>query len=180
MMIALFLVFAAVVALVVILRLAVSRKLEVANPAVLAGRIQPMDVEAFRNLVDAVEDEYLRDRLPPADFRAVRRARLQAAAAYVQAASRNAAVLIRIGQATMLSADPQVADAAQQLVNCALLLRRNATVAMARIYIAWAFPASGVRGARLADRYERMNGSALLLGRLQNPVAGARFSVAAR
>ena len=35
----------------------------------VAARIQPVDVEAFRNLVNPAEDEHLRRRLPPAEFR---------------------------------------------------------------------------------------------------------------
>ncbi|PYQ43466.1 MAG: hypothetical protein DMG99_06570, partial [Acidobacteria bacterium] len=77
MTLAIILVVAAALALVFILSITVSRSLQVSNTS-LAGRIQPLDLEAFRNLTDAAEDEYLRRHLRPADFRRVRRERLRA------------------------------------------------------------------------------------------------------
>ncbi len=173
---AIILVVAAAVALGTILGLAVWRGLEAKAGAGLAETIQPLDLEAFRNLTDPGEDEYLRRRLPPARFRAVRRARLRAMAAYVQAAGRNAAVLVRVGEAARTSSDPRVADAAHQLVNQALLLRRNTTVAIARIYIAMPWANSRLGAPRVVDDYEQLSDSAMLLGRLQNPATTVRLS----
>lgn len=171
------LVIAAVLALVVILGAAATRSLETSRgSAGMAGAIRPIDIEAFRNLIDPAEDDYLRRRLPPARFRAVRRERLRAMAAYVHVAGSNAAVLVRAGEAALASGDPRVAEAAHQLVNDALLLRRNATVALARIYLALAWPTSGIAPVRVVDRYERLSGTAMLLGRLQNPAVPVRLS----
>ncbi|HKN15354.1 MAG TPA: hypothetical protein VJX47_00315 [Candidatus Sulfotelmatobacter sp.] len=170
------LVFAAVVALGIIVRLAVSRSLPAKLNSSLATTIRPIDVEAFRNLINPAEDDYLRRRLPPAEFRSVRRARLRAIAAYVRVAGRNAGVLVRVGESALASGNPQFTESAQRLLNDALLLRRNATVALARIYIALAWPNSGVAAVRVVDRYERLSGSAMLLGRLQNPATPVRLS----
>src|SRR5580692_8692553 len=117
MNLAIVLVVAAVAALVIILRLAVTQSLQVKQSSSLAVAIQPIDVEAFRNLINPAEDDYLRRRLPPVDFRHVRRERLRAMAAYVQTAAVNAAVLIRVGEAALASGDTRIADAARQLVN---------------------------------------------------------------
>ena len=54
MTLAIVLVVFAVFALVLILRVTVSRALQVSGSDSLAPRIEPLDVEAFRNLVDAV------------------------------------------------------------------------------------------------------------------------------
>ncbi|MFZ0197809.1 MAG: hypothetical protein WB523_23930 [Candidatus Sulfotelmatobacter sp.] len=176
MNLAVILVFGAVVALGIIVRLAVTHSLQTKEGALSAGSMQPIDLEAFRNLINPAEDEYLRRRLPPAEFRLVRRARLHAMAAYVQVAARNATVLVGVGEAALASGDPRVAEAAQQLVNHALLLRRNTTVALARIYLALVYPGSGFAAVRVIDRYEQLSGSAMLLGRLQNPAAAVRLS----
>jgi hypothetical protein len=173
---AIIIVIAAALALGVILRLAVSQSLQARRSANLAATIRPIDVEAFRNLIDPAEDHYLRRRLPPAQFRIVRRARLRAMAGYIQVAAGNAAVLVRVGEAALAAGDPRIAEAAQQLVNDALLLRRNTTVALARIYIALAWPNSTFAALRVFDRYERASGSAMLLGRLQNPAVAVRLS----
>jgi hypothetical protein len=176
MTLAIVLVIAAVLSLVFILRITVSRSLQVSADSSLAGHLQPIDVEAFRNLVDPAEEVYLRRRLSPRQFRMVRRERLRAIAAYVQVAGRNAALLVHIGTIAMESGNEQVSEAAQRLVNDALLLRRNATYAILRIYIAQALPAWDLTASPVLISYERITGSAMLLGRLQNPAAPVRIA----
>jgi hypothetical protein len=176
MNLAIVLVIAAMAALGVVLRLAVNNGRHSTGNSNLAATIRPIDVEAFRNLINPAEDHYLRHRLPAGHFRRVRRARLRAMAAYVQVAGNNAAVLMRAGEAALASGDPRLAEAARQLVDHALLLRRNTTVALARIYMALAFPNSTFAAVRVVDRYEQVSGSAMLLGRLQNPAAAVRLS----
>ena len=171
MNLAIILVVAAVVALGVIVRLAVSRR-----SLSSATAIRSLDVEAFRNLINPAEDQYLRRRLPGAQFRQVRRARLRAMAAYVQIAGENAGALVSIGEAALASGDPKVAQAARQLVEDALLLRRNTSLALARIYVALALPSSNFAAVRVVERYEQVSGSAMLLGRLQNPRTAVRLS----
>ena len=176
MNLAIILVVAAAVALGVILRLTITRSLQAKGNSNPAATIRPIDVEAFRNLIDPAEDQYLRGLLPPAQFREVRRARLLAMAAYVQVAGGNAAVLVRMGESVLARGDPRFAEAARQLVDDALLLRRNTTVALLRIYMALAWPNSPFAAGRVIDRYEQVSGSAMLLGRLQNPAAAVRLS----
>jgi len=176
MSLAIVLVIAAALALIFILGAAVSRSLQISAGAGLAGQIQPIDVEAFRNLIDPAEDDYLRRRLSAPELRLMRRERLRAMAAYVQTAGRNAAVLIRMGQAALTAGDADTAEAARQLVDNALLLRRNATFALLRIYVALAWPNSGLAVAPILGDYERLNGSAMLLGRLQNPAVPVRLA----
>ncbi len=176
MNLAIVIVISAVLALVIILSVAVTRGLQVKGSAGAPVAIRPIDIEAFRNLIDPEEDRYLRRRLPPAQFRAVRRERLRAMAAYVHIAGSNAGVLVRVGEAALASGDPNLAGAAQEMVNDALLLRRNATVALARIYLALALPNSRFAAVRVIERYEQLNGTAMLLGRLQNPGVPIRLS----
>lgn len=176
MTIAVVLVIAAVLSLVVIVRLALSRSLQISPGASLAAQIRYIDIEAFRNLVSPDENEYLHHRLSAGEFRKVRRERLRAMAAYVQTAGHNATVLARIGQSAMTASDAHTAEAARQLVDQALELRRNATFALFQIYIAVALPNSSMAAGSLLQGYERLNGSAMLLGRLQNPAAPLRIS----
>jgi hypothetical protein len=176
MTLAIILVVAAAVALAFILGIALFRSRQISQGASLAGQIQPIDVQAFRNLVDPAENDYLRRRLPPAQFRMVQRQRLRALAAYVRAAGRNAAVLVRMGQGALSEGEAHTSEAARQLVDNALLLHRNATFALLRIYVALAWPNSGLAVAPILNEYERLNGSAMLLGRLQNPAAPVRLA----
>ncbi|MGA8503547.1 MAG: hypothetical protein WB683_18485 [Candidatus Sulfotelmatobacter sp.] len=176
MTLAIVLVIIAAVALGIILRLAVGRSLQAREGTRLSATIRPIDIEAFRNLVNPAEDDYLRQRLPREQFRAVRRERLYAMAAYVHVVADNAAALVRVGQAAVASGDPRLAGAAQRVVNDALLLRRNSTVVLLRIYLALAWPNSGFATMRLVDGYEQLSGAAMLLGRLQNPAVPVRLS----
>jgi len=176
MTLAIVLVAAAVMGLVVIFSLTIKRSLQTRNRETLPGSIRAIDMDAFRNLTDPAEDEYLRRRLRPAQFRAVRRERLRAMAAYIEVIAANAGVLVRAGQAALASGDPRLAEAAHALVDDALLLRRNTTVAMFQIYLALAWPQSSFAAVRVVDRYERLSGSAMLLGRLQNPAMAVRLS----
>jgi hypothetical protein len=176
MILAIVLVITAAFALAIILSVAVTRSLPSKGSRGTGAAIRPIDIGAFRNLIDPAEDSYLRRRLPAAQFRVVRRERLRAMKAYVQVASSNAAVLVRVGEAALASGDPQVAGAARQLVNDALLLRRNTGIALARIYMALAWPYSGFAAVRVVERYERLSGAAMLLGRLQNPAVPVRLS----
>jgi hypothetical protein len=176
MNLAILIVIASAVALVAILRIATSRSLRAPGNNELIGRIQPVDVEAFRNLVNPADDEYLRTHLRPRQFRHVRRERLRATAAYVQIAGQNAAVLVQLGEAALATGNPLTAEAARKLVNDALFLRRNSALALAKIYVGMALPGSGFNTDRIVEGYEHLNGSAMLLGRLQNPTNPVRLS----
>ena len=176
MTLALVLVIAAAFALVLILGLTVSTHLQLSPGSALSQRIEPIDIEAFRNLVSPAETLYLRRRLPAGEFRTVQRLRLHAAASYIRVAGRNATVLIRIGQAALSASDPATAEAARQLVDNALLLRRNATFALLRIYVALAWPQSALAAAPIVYGYEQLNSRAMLLGRLQNPAIPVRIA----
>ncbi len=176
MTLAIILVIFAAVALGIILRLAVVRTLQAKERNPSAATVRPIDIEAFRNLINPAEDDYLRRRLPSAQFRVVRRARLYAMAAYVHAVANNAAALVRVGQVAVASGDPRLAEAARRVVNDALLLRRNTTMALLRIYLALAWPNSGFAALRVAEHYEQLSGAAMLLGRLQNPAVPVRLS----
>ncbi len=85
--------------------------------------IRAVDVEAFRNLIDPGEEEYLRTNLSPAEFRRIQRERLRAAVEYVSCAAHNAAILLRLADAGRRSSNPATAEAAQKLVDNALRLR---------------------------------------------------------
>jgi hypothetical protein len=174
MILVIILVFVALTTLAVVFGVAISRGLRARPHAAEAMQIEPLDVEAFRNLVDPAEEAYLRRRLASAEFRIARRARLRALAAYVQAAARNAAVLISVGENAMASPDPQTADAARQLVNQALLLRRNAFFALVRVYVAFAWPNASIAAISILEAYGEMSGSAMLLGRLRDPAVPVR------
>jgi len=138
------------------------------NPA---AHIQSVDVEAFRNLVDPREKEFLRSRLRPAEFRRIQRERLRAAAEYVSGAAANAAILMRIAQAARRSPDAATAEAAEKLANDAIHLRRFAFRALAQIYVGIIIPSARISPAGVAEGYEQLTRRVVMLG-LQYPTRG--------
>ena len=176
MNLAIVIVVAAVLALALMVGLAASRALRPASSSSLEGRLQPIDVAAFRNLMDSSEDEYLRRHLSPRQFRTTQRSRLRARAAYVRVAGKNAAVLVAMGQAALTTDDARTQEAALHLVNDALLLRRNATFALILIYAGMAWPNYSTAATSILDRYERLSEAAMLLGRLRNPAVPLRVT----
>jgi hypothetical protein len=142
----------------------------------LAGHTRPVDIDAFRNLMDPREEEFLRAHLFPGEFRAVQRERLLAALDYVRSTTHNAAVLLRLGEAATRSADPRVAMAGQRLIDSALRLRVYALLAMARLYFGAAMPGVPLSVGSLLDSYQHLSGLATQLAVMEHPARGARLS----
>jgi hypothetical protein len=124
----------------------------------------PVDIEAFRNLIDPKEEQYLREKLEPAEFRRVQRQRLGAAVEYIHGASRNAGVLLHMADVARQSTDPAIVQSAEELIERATRLRLYAYRAIPRLYLAIAFPGWRVSSIRVADGYEEMARQAASFG----------------
>jgi hypothetical protein len=138
----------------------------------LASRLRSVDVDAFRNLIDESEERFLRERLPPWEFRRVQRERKLAAVEYIWCAAQNAAVLIRLGEAARQNSDPAIAAAAEKLVENALRLRLYAFQAVPRLYVTAVFPWAHTSPNFIADTYDTMTRQVVMLGCLQYPTRG--------
>jgi len=137
----------------------------------LAGHIRSVDIEAFRNLIDPEEEDFLRHRLPPAEFRKIQRERLRAAVEYISCAAQNAATLLRLGEAARGSPDPATAEAAEKLVDHAIRLRLYAFQAIPRLYFGIILPGWHPSSLRVVESYEQLTRQVVRLG-LQYPVQG--------
>ena len=172
------------IALVILSALALLFLIRLAKGQAIASRLNDnpaesirfVDVEAFRNLIDPDEEEYLRSKLQPAVFRKIQRERLRAAAEYIVCAAHNAAVLLSLAEAARSSPDPGVAAMAEKLRDNAIRLRLYALQAIPRIYISMVLPAGRPSPVRVADRYEQMTRQVVLLG-LQYPMPGVSNSL---
>jgi len=146
-----------------------SLEIQIQNPA---GQLRSVDVQAFRNLIDPQEEDFLRTRLRPAEFRKIQRERLRAAIEYISCASHNAGVLLRLSDAASQSSEPATVAAAERLRENATRLRLNALQATGRLYLALAFPSAPAYAARVAESYEQMTRQVVMLG-LKYPTHGA-------
>lgn len=174
----LILVVFAVLALVVFLLRLPGRAGDRTDERDLAQPLELVDLDAFRNLVDPDEEDFLRANLPPAEFRAVQRQRLRAAVDYVAGVSRNASCLLRLGLAARRSSEPQVAEAGRHLVDNAMRLRLYAIMAVGKLYARIAFPGAILEPAGIVSHYQEMSNWAALLGRLQHRESEASVSSA--
>ncbi len=162
----------------ILLRAARGQRFNIREVSQLESRTQPVDLAAFRNLVDGDEDEFLRAQLPAAEFRRLQRQRMLAAAEYVRRTAHNAAVLLNLGESVRREADPEVAERARQLVNSALRLRMNALLALGTLYVRILLPGSHISLIKVIDTYETLTERAVRLTRVQNPAYAARVSAA--
>jgi hypothetical protein len=120
---------------------------------VSAGPLTAVDLDAFENLIDPEEDQYLRVELSPSEFRDVQRARIQAAMVYVAALSRNAHRLVEVGQSARYHTNPEVAAAGAEIVQRALRLKLWCLLAFVRLNAANLFPNVLTPSSRIANQY---------------------------
>ncbi len=163
---------AGVLAFLLLLYLAKGHQATGGNLDELTSQLRPIDVDAFRNLIDPREEEFLRQRLPVREFRSVHRERMLAAVEYVWCAAQNAAILIRLGEAAKQDSDPAVSTAAGKLVDNALRLRLYAFQAVPRLYLGILFPHTSLRPYLIAETYDIMTRQVVMLGCLRYPTRG--------
>lgn len=115
-----------------------------------------LDIEAFRNLVDPSEEAFLREHLPPAKFRNIKRQRAWAALIYTWEAGKAAKALAMVGQAAQRSSNPATAASGVQVAENALRLRLQTI--RASFYLLGEVLLPGLKGGTLpplVDQYRR-------------------------
>ena len=142
-----------------VLRTVVRRRRAVHDLHQLQRKLRQVDLQAFCNLVNSQDEQYLRERLPAREFRKVQRLRARAAAEYVRHAAANALVMLQIAEAARASADGATALAAQQVVNSAVRLRLYALVVLVRLNAEIVFPGVLTYSLPFARAYEQTLGS---------------------
>ena len=155
-----------------VLRLAKGRAVGIKSPDDLRAQLCALDVDAFRNLTDPREDEYLHSHLSRSAYRKVKRERLRATLAYVSCVAKNAAVLIRMGEEARRSSNASVAEAGVKLVDSALRLRLQTFQVKSKLYLQLLYPGGQTQSEQLVSMYEQMARQGIQLGRLQYPESG--------
>jgi len=131
--------------------------------------VRALDIEAFRNLIDPAEEKFLRDNLPPRQFRAIKRQRGWATLIYLWEAGRASTALAGFGQAAQRSSDPEMAAAGLQLTENAFRLRLQTVTAGLHLLPGIVFPTLQGRALPpLLDQYERAADIVFRLGRLSS------------
>lgn len=155
--------------LFLILYLAMGLRPKGGNLDELTAQLRPIDVNAFRNLIDDGEEEYLRAHLPMSEFRGIHRERMMAAVEYVWCATKNTSILMSLGEAAKQSGDPKVVAAADKLLENAVRLRLYAIQSLPRLYLSMVFPNASAATQVVAETYDTMVRQAIILGCLRRP-----------
>lgn len=118
-----------------------------------SGNLAPVDLDAFRNLIDPQELQFLRENLSPKDFRRIQRIRLRAAAASISVISKNAGQLVAIGRSASAHADQEIAAAGLDVVQRALRLKLWCSLSLMELNATFVFPTLLSPSREIADRY---------------------------
>jgi hypothetical protein len=135
--------------------------------------IVPVDLEAFRNLIDPQQDRYLREHLGGRDFRRVQRARSLAVAEYLWQVARNAGVILHVGEFARASHEATVVSQGADLASAAIAVRLYCLLALAQAYGGVLFPGMGVSVGTVADSYDRLTAKLWVISRSGTPVRSA-------
>lgn len=167
MTIPLIFVAAGILALIVVVYLFSGTRVKGGNLDDLAAQLRPIDVSAFRNLIDEHEEQFLRASLPWLEFRSIHRERMLAAVDYIRGAARNAGILIRLAEAGMSESDPEIVTAAQSLLDSATRVRMYSFQAVPRFYMSILLPGVNHAPYSLTERYDAMTRQAVTLNCLR-------------
>ncbi len=123
-----------------------------------------VDPEMFRILLDPAEERYLRQSLPPHDFRVFQRKRMALALRWLNLAGENAAMLMKLGQLAKTESNPELAREAADLIHGALRLRVNLMLAEPCLCLKWIFPGWALSLPAVETPYQEL---LTYLGRMQ-------------
>ena len=115
--------------------------------------LSPVDLEAFRNLTDPQEVDFLRVNLSSKEFRRIQRLRLRAAAVYISAISQNAGKLVVVGRSVSVHTDTDIAAAGLDVVHRALQLKLWCSLALVKVNATIVCPTLLSPSTKIADRY---------------------------
>jgi len=148
------------------------------QPQELLTRCHHVDLEAFRNLADPMQEQYLALVLPPATLHSLQRQRARVLLSYVESVAHNASLLISLGGNARLSPDADQRAAGQRLVNASLQMRKHAIFAMLKLRVALLLPVEKLGELQVPDDYSSLTSAASLLFRMQAPTAVSRIMAA--
>lgn len=88
----------------------------------------PVDLEAFRNLVDPAESQFVKSMLPRSEFQRLQRHRMRVAQSYLRAMRSNAEILQSIGMRALESGAGEQAAAVSHMLHTATQVRIRSSV----------------------------------------------------
>jgi hypothetical protein len=129
--------------------------------------IHPVDLNAFRTLMDREDETFLRASLPRGKFFRVKRERIRVTLRYVTRIGANASAVIRMSEAARLSPMPDVAMAAAEVMALATQIRMQCILATTKLSLEYVIPSLQFTPAVLAPKYQTLRDNWSRLGDLQ-------------
>lgn len=130
--------------------------------------VRPVDLKAFRTLVDRDDEMFLKERLPRSRFSRIKRQRVAVTMRYVGRIANNASLVMGLGEAARQNPDPEVARTAVQVIDVATQLRLQCLLALAKLSMEYAVPSLQLTPAVLAPEYQKLRENVARLGKLQS------------
>lgn len=129
--------------------------------------VRPLDVAAFRTLMDRDDELFLREKLSRDAFLKLKRERIRVSLKYVGRIASNASAVMHSSDAGRLHPDPEISQAAVQIAELATQIRIQCLVAFTKLSVEFAFPSLQLTPATLAPKYQSLRAKAARLGSLQ-------------
>ncbi|HEX5432889.1 MAG TPA: hypothetical protein VFY05_01520 [Candidatus Angelobacter sp.] len=129
--------------------------------------VRPIDLKAFRMLMDREDELFLKQRLPRRRFSKLKRQRIAVTMRYVGRIAGNASLVMGLGEAARGSSDPEVARTAAQILELASQLRLQCLLALGKLSLEFAVPSLQLTPAVLAPEYQKLRENVAHLGKLQ-------------
>lgn len=133
--------------------------------------VRPVDLKAFRTLMDREDEIFLKQRLPRSRFSRLKRQRVAVTMRYVGRIANNASLVMGLGEAARTSPDPEVAQTAAQITELASQLRLQCLLALGKLSLEFAVPSLQLTPAVLAPEYQKLRENVARLSKLQTPNA---------
>jgi len=135
------------------------------------AKVRPLDVAAFRTLMDRDDELFLREKLCRSAFFRLKRERVRVSLKYVGRIAGNASAVLRLSDAARLSPDPKIAQTAVQVTELATDIRLQCILAVTKLSLEFAFPSLQLTPATLATQYQSLRARAARLGSLHPETA---------
>jgi len=132
-----------------------------------AINLHPVDLKAFRTLIDRGDELFLQSRLPRRRLFRLKRLRIRVTLRYVARIAANASAVLRMSEASRLSPSPEVAAAAAEVMELATQIRLQCIIAMSKLCLEYAIPSLQFTPAMLVPKYQSLRDNWSRLGNLQ-------------
>jgi hypothetical protein len=121
------------------------------------ARWQQVDMAAFMNLSDPLEERYLQRNLPAAEFRRIQRQRVIVMWEYLSRLSANTKLMVQAGQIVQHTTVGDSAVRARQFVSSAMQTRMAIFMAEASLALKFVFPATADPIHSLLRKYDSLS-----------------------